>query len=68
MRFLLRVLNLGFTDNVGVCARQNRNIGSCEGNGNDVFLITVFLNFVGARIARPRSACRRCQLADYGAA
>ena len=27
-----------------------------------------YFNCVGARIARPRAAYRRCQLADYGAA
>ena len=31
--------------------------------------VTVFLNYVGSHLrVRPRSACRRCQLADYGAA
>ena len=68
MRFSGRVLYVGCIGNVGVYARQHRNIGSCEGNGNDVYIIIVFLNCVGARIARPRAACRRCQLADYGAA
>ncbi len=33
---LARVLNVGFIGNLGVCASQNRNIGSCEGNGNNV--------------------------------
>ena len=36
-RFLGRVLNVGCIGNVGVYASQNRNIGSCEGNGNNVF-------------------------------
>ena len=31
--------------------------------------VTVFLNYVGSHLrVRPRAACRRCQLADYGAA
>ncbi|MEE0874878.1 MAG: hypothetical protein UIH27_15600, partial [Ruminococcus sp.] len=31
--------------------------------------VTVFLNYVGSHLrVRPRSACRRCQLADCGAA
>ena len=53
MRFSGRVLYVGCIGNVGVYARQHRNIGSCECNGNDVYIIIVFLNCVGARIARP---------------
>ncbi|MEE1358135.1 MAG: hypothetical protein UHG68_11300, partial [Clostridia bacterium] len=50
-----RVLNVERIGNLGVCASQNRNIGSCEGNGNDVFLIIVSLNYVGSHLrVRPR--------------
>ena len=31
-----RVLDVGCIGNLGVCASQNRNIGSYEGNGNNV--------------------------------
>ena len=50
----VRVLNVGYIDNVGVYARSHCAVGSCEGNGNNVYMIIVFLNSVGARIARPR--------------